>query len=156
MKNWRGTSVYIGVGWEGLKEGEQSLARAATGRGRGAVNFRIEPVGGMNECQLNLLDCCVWRSSNGLESARTAAARVCAGEASAEGWQASLSLIEGRSLNEKTLQAETNGRDSNGSPTTWIASLIRELEEGLEVGFLYIVIEDSNIRMVINLVEHIT
>jgi hypothetical protein len=91
-----------------------------------------------------------------LESERTVAARVCAGEASAEGWQASLSLIEGRSLNEKTLQAETNGRDSNGSPTTWIASLIRELEEGLEVGFLYIVIEDSNIRMVINLVEHIT
>jgi hypothetical protein len=29
-KNWRGTSVYIGVGREGLEEGEQSLARAAT------------------------------------------------------------------------------------------------------------------------------
>jgi hypothetical protein len=42
MKNWRGASVYIGVGREGLEEGEQSLARAATGRGRGTVNFRIE------------------------------------------------------------------------------------------------------------------
>jgi hypothetical protein len=29
MKNWRGTSVYIGVGREGLEEGEQSLAQAA-------------------------------------------------------------------------------------------------------------------------------
>jgi hypothetical protein len=36
-----------------------------------------------------------------LESRRTAAAGVCVGEASAEGRQASLSLIEGGSLNEK-------------------------------------------------------
>jgi hypothetical protein len=53
-KNWRGTSVYIGVGREGLEEGEQSLAQAATGRGCGAVNFRIGAASGMNECQLNL------------------------------------------------------------------------------------------------------
>jgi hypothetical protein len=55
---------------------------------------------------------------------------------------ASVALFNRRQKPEqKTLWAETNGRYSNGSPPIWIASLIRELE-GLEMGFLYIVIED--------------
>jgi hypothetical protein len=55
---------------------------------------------------------------------------------------ASVALFNRRQKPEqKTLWAETNGRYSNGSLPTWIASLIRELE-GLEMGFLYIVIED--------------
>jgi hypothetical protein len=40
------------------------------------------------------------------------------------------------------LLTETNGREGIVSPGTWIASLIKELEEWLEVGLLYIVIED--------------
>jgi hypothetical protein len=52
---------------------------------------------------------------------------------------ASVTLFNQRQKTErKTLRAETNGRDSNGSPPTWIASPIRELE-GLKVGFLYVV-----------------
>jgi hypothetical protein len=34
------------------------------------------------------------------------------------------------------------GRECNDNPPTWIASMIIELEEGLKVGFLYIIIED--------------
>jgi hypothetical protein len=60
------------------------------------------------------------------------------------GGMASVTLFNQRQKPEqKTLQAKTNARDSNGSPPMWIASLIRELK-GLEVGFLYIVIEDRS------------
>jgi hypothetical protein len=58
------------------------------------------------------------------------------------GGRASVTLFNQRQKPEqKKLWVETNGRYSNGSLPTWIASLIRELE-GLEMGFLYIVIED--------------
>jgi hypothetical protein len=37
----------------------------------------------------------------------------------------------------------TNDRESNGRQPMWMVSMVRELREGLEVSFLYIIIEDN-------------
>jgi hypothetical protein len=60
------------------------------------------------------------------------------------GGSASVAPFNPRQKHEqKTLREEINDRESNGSQPMWITSMIRELGEGLEVNFLYIVIEDS-------------
>jgi hypothetical protein len=51
------------------------------------------------------------------------------------------------SFNKRGEQKENKKRVTMPPTPTWIASPIRELRGGLEVGFLYIVIENNNYQI---------